>query len=171
MHHGQQLGVRWDYAFYQMIVETGWLSFTSGTRGHEVKPAQNNFAGLGASGGVPGESFKDVATGVRAHLLLYPGDRIESPVAERTRKVQGVGVLTKWQSQFQRPVTFGDLAEQWAPGGAYRLGLATTAAGFAEICRASDLHAGPADHCLRPSATPPVDGRQGALAGDKHTRP
>ena len=42
-----------------------------------MKPEQNNFAGLGATGGgESGESFKDIETGVRGHiehLLLYAG--------------------------------------------------------------------------------------------------
>src|SRR5262249_2450111 len=88
----EELGVRWDYAFYQMIIETGWLRYRRGNRSGDVKPAQNNFAGLGATGGgQSGESFKDMATGVRAHLehlLLYAGDHIGNPTAERTRKVQ-----------------------------------------------------------------------------------
>src|SRR4029453_6920138 len=100
MRYGEKLGIRWDYAFYQMVLETGALSYRNGSRAGDVKPTQNNFAGLGATGrGEPGESFKDIATGVRApleHLLLYSGDKLESPTAERTRKVQEWGVLTSW---------------------------------------------------------------------------
>jgi hypothetical protein len=51
MRFGEQLGVRWDYAFYQMVVETGALSYWRGNRHGDVKPEQNNFAGLGATGG------------------------------------------------------------------------------------------------------------------------
>ena len=120
MRIGEQLGVRWDFAFYQMIVETGSLSYRRGNRAGDVKPPQNNFAGLGATGGgEPGESFKDIATGVRAHLehlLLYAGRQVDNPIAERTRKVQEWGVLTKWQQRFKRPITFADLAAKWAPG-------------------------------------------------------
>ncbi|MGH8795613.1 MAG: hypothetical protein ACREXI_01040, partial [Caldimonas sp.] len=50
MRHGEMLGVRWDFAFYQMIVETGALSYWRGNRHGDVKPSQNNFAGLGATG-------------------------------------------------------------------------------------------------------------------------
>src|SRR6476660_2360595 len=113
MRIGEALGVRWDYAFYQMLLETGSLSFRDGNRAGDVKPSQNNFAGLGATGrGEHGETFKDVAAGVRAHLqhlLLYAGDRVDNPVADRTRKVQEWGVLTDWHQGFTRPVTFGDL--------------------------------------------------------------
>jgi Mannosyl-glycoprotein endo-beta-N-acetylglucosaminidase len=137
------LGVRWDYAFYQMIVETGALSYQRGNRSGDVRPAQNNFAGLGAIGrGVHGESFKDIATGVRAHLehlLLYAGDTLQNPTAERTRKVQEWGVLTSWQARIKRPITFTDLAQQWAPGSnSYVKMLADIAERFAEFCAAPD---------------------------------
>ena len=120
MRHGEELGVRWDYAFFQMILETGNLSFKRGNKPGAVKPSQNNFAGLGATGGgEQGESFKDVDSGVKAHLqhlLMYAGDRVPDPVAERTRKVQEWGVLTAWQKGLKKPITFEDLARQWAPG-------------------------------------------------------
>jgi hypothetical protein len=143
MRLGEALGVRWDYAFYQMIVETGSLSYRRGNRNGDVRPTQNNFAGLGATGGgVPGESFKDIATGVRAHLehlLLYAGDRLPSPTAERTRKVQEWGVLTEWQAHFRRPITFTDLAQQWAPGSrSYPRMLEEIADHFAEFCAGTD---------------------------------
>ena len=80
MRHGEELGLRWDYGFFQMLVETGFLSFTG-----DVKPDQNNFAGLGTTGGgVKGEKFKDVSDGARAHLehlAMYSGQKIENPVA------------------------------------------------------------------------------------------
>jgi Mannosyl-glycoprotein endo-beta-N-acetylglucosaminidase len=120
MRQGEQLGVRWDYAFFQMIIETGSLSFKRGHRMGDVKPSQNNFAGLGATGGgTPGESFKDVATGVRAHLqhlLLYAGYPVADPVAERTRKVDEWGVLKSWQKGFKRSITYADMTRKWAPG-------------------------------------------------------
>ncbi len=143
MRLGEALGVRWDYAFYQMIVETGSLSYRRGNRAGDVKSAQNNFAGLGATGGgVSGESFKDIATGVRAHLehlLLYAGDRLQNPTAERTRKVQEWGVLTEWHAHFHRPITFTDLAQQWAPGSrSYPRMLEEIADRFAEFCAGPD---------------------------------
>ena len=115
MRHGEDLGLRWDYAFFQMLVETGNLGFQ-----RDVKPKQNNFAGLGATGnGEPGESFPDVSTGVRAHLqhvMLYAGLTVENPVAERTRKVQEWGILKPGQKGLTRPVTFQDLTIRWSPG-------------------------------------------------------
>jgi hypothetical protein len=143
MRLGETLGVRWDFAFYQMILETGALKYRNGSRSGDVKAAQNNFAGLGATGGgESGESFKDVATGVRAHLehlLLYSGERLENPVADRTRKVQEWNVLTKWQSRFTRPINFADLAAQWAPGsGGYARMIDGIAERFQEFCEKPD---------------------------------
>lgn len=141
MRHGEQLGLRWDVAFFQMLVETGNLSFTG-----VVKPSQNNFAGLGATGGRErGESFSDVSTGVRAHLehvLMYSGQQVENPVAERTRKVQEWGVLTKWQKTIKGPMTFAQLTKQWAPGSrGYRRDIEAVLEAFHDdFCKKADPH-------------------------------
>ncbi|UCD51638.1 MAG: glucosaminidase domain-containing protein [Phycisphaerales bacterium] len=63
-------GVDHDVAFCQMCHETNYLRFDGDVRRH-----QNNFAGIGATGGgVPGDSFPDERTGIRAqiqHLKAY----------------------------------------------------------------------------------------------------
>jgi hypothetical protein len=114
MRHGRDLGVRWDFAFFQMVVETNSLKFTG-----DVSHRQNNFAGLGATGGgVKGEFFRTVSDGVRAHqqhLMVYAGIRVEDPVADRTRKVQSWGILNKWRNRIRGPVTYSDVGSQWAP--------------------------------------------------------
>ncbi|MBD2138807.1 N-acetylmuramoyl-L-alanine amidase [Anabaena sp. FACHB-1237] len=57
-------GVNHDIAFCQMCLETGFLRF-----GVDIKPQQNNFAGLGAvGGGAEGASFPSARIGVRAHI-------------------------------------------------------------------------------------------------------
>src|SRR6185312_1211397 len=113
MRIGDDLKIRWDIAFFQMMLETGNLTFKG-----DVSAKQNNFAGLGATGHhVPGESFPDVATGVKAHLqhlLLYAGVHLDNPVAERTRKVQEWGVLTEWQKTLKGPGDYAQLAKQGA---------------------------------------------------------
>ncbi len=141
MRHGEELGMRWDYAFFQMIVETGSLKF-----GGDVRPLQNNFAGLGATGnGEHGESFKDVSTGVRAHLehlSMYSGEKVANPVAERTRKVQEWGVLTEWQKTIKGPMTFAQLAKKWAPPARkYGADIEQVAESFIDgPCKAADPH-------------------------------
>ncbi len=66
---GAKEGVRGDGAFCQSLIETGYFKF-----GGDVQPGQHNFAGLGATGGVPGLTFADDRTGIRAqiqHLKAY----------------------------------------------------------------------------------------------------
>jgi hypothetical protein len=61
--------VKPEVVFAQAMHETGWLQF-----GGDVSVGQYNFAGIGATGGVPGNSFPDVRTGLRAqvqHLKAY----------------------------------------------------------------------------------------------------
>lgn len=114
MRHGENLKIRWDYAFFQMMLETNALKFTG-----DVHWSQNNFAGLGATGGgVKGERFRSVSDGVQAHLehlLIYAGVYVDNPVAERTRKIQEWKVLAKWQRTFKRPMTYRDIGKKWAP--------------------------------------------------------
>lgn len=139
MRVGEELGIRWDVAFFQMLLETGNLTFTG-----DVSPSQNNFAGLGATGKrEPGESFPDVATGVKAHLqhlLMYAGETVDNPVAERTRKVQEWGVLTSWQKSLKGPATYDQLARKWAPGSRnYSRDIANVSDAFySGVCKSDD---------------------------------
>lgn len=144
---GTDLKIRWDYAFFQMVVDTSALSFKADGRSGDVKAEQNNFAGLGAVGnGARGESFPDVPTGVTAHLqhlLIYAGEKVPDAVAERTRKVQEWGVLTSWQKSIKGPITFADLARKWAPGaGDYGSSIEGAARKFYD------------DHCTKPDPNP-----------------
>ncbi|MGI9404698.1 MAG: hypothetical protein ACR2OF_09370 [Hyphomicrobium sp.] len=116
-HHGEMWRVRWDYAFFQMAVETNFLTYRRGN-GHwgDVDPRQNNFAGLGTTGGgVPGDSYPDVKTGVLAqiqHLVVYSGERISYPVGPRTRLKQDQ--ILQASARTQREMTFADLSGRWA---------------------------------------------------------
>ena len=112
--YGKQYKIRWDFAFFQMILETNYLKFTG-----DVHLSQNNFAGLGATGmGASGERFNTVSDGVRAHLehlLVYAGVYVNDPVANRTRKIQSWKILDDWRRSITGPVTFGDIGLKWAP--------------------------------------------------------
>jgi len=112
----QCVAVRWDYAFFQMLIETNYLTFRRPDGVPAGVPASdNNFAGLGATiSGRPGEHFNDVPTGVLAHLqhvLMYSTTRIPNPVAKRTRQVQDD--VQDIMRKLHRPVTFADLAREW----------------------------------------------------------
>jgi hypothetical protein len=115
--HGEALRVRWDYAFFQMLLETNYLIYRTGSgRWGDVKPAQNNFAGLGTTGGgVPGDSFPDVSTGVLAqlqHLVAYSGEPVANAAARRTRERQDD--IIEVSRKLGRAVTFRDLTRRWA---------------------------------------------------------
>ena len=63
-------GVRGEVVYEQAMLETGWLQFQG-----DASAGQFNFSGLGTTGGgVAGNSFPDVRTGIRAqvqHLKAY----------------------------------------------------------------------------------------------------
>ncbi len=62
-------GIKAEVAFVQAMKETNFLRF-----GGDVSISQYNFAGIGATGGVPGNSFATVRIGIRAqvqHLKAY----------------------------------------------------------------------------------------------------
>jgi len=127
--HGERLRVRWDYAFFQMIVETNYLLFRTESRRGDVSPSQNNFAGIGTTGGgVPGDSFPDVSTGVLGqmqHLIAYSGEWVERPVARRTNEKQADIIAAS--RRLRRPVTFRDLAGRWAVDRRYARSIAYVA--------------------------------------------
>ena len=62
--YGEILGIKWGYAFAQMVIETSYLRF-----GGDVLSTQNNYCGLGTTGGgVKGAIFDTPELGVLAHL-------------------------------------------------------------------------------------------------------
>ncbi len=75
---GRRFGIRADMAWAQMVHETGF-----GEYGGDVQPKQNNMAGIGATGGVPGYSFASAELGVIAHYAhlawyVYP-EHLDDP--------------------------------------------------------------------------------------------
>ena len=137
--HGEAWRVRWDYAFYQMLIETNFLTYRAPNgRMGDVDPRQNNFAGIGTTGGgVPGDRFPDVSTGVLGqiqHLVVYSGERLAQPTAPRTQLKQDV-ILTQ-SLALNRPVTFADLSGRWAADKQYGKSIEWVAKGFRDAhCR------------------------------------
>ena len=137
--HGEKLRVRWDYAFYQMLIETNFLTYRAGSgKWGDVKPNQNNFAGIGATGGgVPGDRYPNVSTGVLAqmqHLVAYSGEMVDDPVAPRTREVQQK--VVELSRAVGRPITYRDLAGRWAADKKYGYTIESVAERFrATHCR------------------------------------
>ena len=122
--HGETWRVRWDYAFYQMVIETNYLMFRRGDgKSGDVNPKQYNFAGLGTTGGgVPGDAYPDPSTGVLAqiqHLVVYSGERIDRPIGSRTQLRQDDIISASAAVSRRRPVTFQDLSGRWASDRSY----------------------------------------------------
>jgi len=108
-------GVNHDIAFVQMCLETGFLRF-----GGDVKPEQNNFAGLGAiGGGEPGLSFPDTRIGVRAQIQHLKAYGSEEPLR---------GELVNPRFRFVqrgRAPTYEGLAGTWAMDPQYAVKIRT----------------------------------------------
>ncbi|MEQ1713152.1 MAG: hypothetical protein ABL908_17360 [Hyphomicrobium sp.] len=162
--HGERWKVRWDYAFFQMALETNFLAFARPDgRPGDVRPTQNNFAGLGTTGGgVPGDSYPDVSTGVLAqiqHLVAYSGELMPSPVGPRTRLKQDD--IVSASLRVGRPIHFADLARRWAVDPRYGRSIEWVAERFREA------------HCAgRDAASAPlaVTTRQTALVSGSQTQ-
>ena len=107
-------GIRWDMAFCQALLETGFFAF-----GGTVVPEQNNFCGLGTtSATVRGAYFLTPGMGVRAHiqhLLAYttlekPQNEIVDPRYKLVHDMkQKTGFSTTWY----------ELNGKWATGSDY----------------------------------------------------
>lgn len=114
--------IRPEVAFCQAMKETGFLQF-----GHDVKPDQCNFAGLGATGnGVAGNSFASVREGIRAqiqHLKAYATtDNLNNAcVDSRFNYVKrGSAPYVEWLGKKENPTGDG-----WATGANYGTDIVT----------------------------------------------
>lgn len=106
-------GVRPEVAFVQTMKETGWLQY-----GGDARIEQYNFAGLGTTGGgVAGNSYPDVRTGIRAqiqHLKAYATEQplVQECVDDRYGYVaKGSAPYVEWLGQNENPYGYG-----WATG-------------------------------------------------------
>ena len=114
-------GVRPEVAFAQTMKETGFLRY-----GGDASIEQFNFAGLGTTGnGVPGNSYPDVQTGIRAqiqHLKAYAtSDPLKQEcVDDRYEYVKkGSAPYVQWLGQQENPEGLG-----WATGDNYGYDIA-----------------------------------------------
>ena len=110
---GAREGIRPDVAFAQALKETGFFRY-----GGDVIPEQNNYCGLGTTGGgVKGEFFATPQLGVRAHiqhLLAYSSTRrptmpVVDPRYGIVRQAYGSRTLGDWK----------DLNGRWAVPGRF----------------------------------------------------
>lgn len=106
LEEGEKEGIRGDGAFCQSLIETGYFKF-----GGDVRPNQHNYAGLGATGGVPGNSFPDAQTGVRAQIQHLKAYATTKPLNQAC-----VDPRYKYVSKGCAP-TFEQLSGKWAVPG------------------------------------------------------
>lgn len=111
-------GVRPEVAFAQTMKETGFLQY-----GGDASIEQFNFAGLGTTGGgVPGNSYPDVRTGVRAqiqHLKAYATtDALEQACVDERYDyvIKGSAPYVEWLGKNENPKGQGwATAENYGP--------------------------------------------------------
>jgi N-acetylmuramoyl-L-alanine amidase len=114
----QREGVRADIVFAQAMHETGWLQF-----GGDVDVSQFNFAGLGATGGVPGNSFPDVATGLMAQIQHLKGYATSTPLS--TTCVDPRYSILKSAGLIGSAPTVEELSMKWAASSSYGSAIIT----------------------------------------------
>jgi hypothetical protein len=130
--YGKLFNLRADFAWGQMEHETGFLTFLG-----DVGPHQNNFAGIGATGGVPGNSFETEELGVIAHFAhlawYYFSGHVNEFCSKKydPRHFEGPyspPELTKVvpHPRYTGDTTLGHLAGSWAvPGTTYAQAIFT----------------------------------------------
>ncbi len=119
---GYRFGIRSDLAFAQMLLETNYLRY-----GGDVSWRQNNFAGIGATGGgVPGVTYGSAELGVighYSHLAWYAFPVDQNPYCNTAYDPRHFGPGHRNTAQ-----TLRQLGGQWAvPGTTYGADIARIA--------------------------------------------
>ena len=140
--YGGRFGIRADMAWAQMIHETGY-----GQYGGDVLPTQNNMAGIGATGGIPGNSFATAELGVIAqfaHLAwyIYPTHLDDPYCALVTQPADGPITTPGDPRHFVQSGsvhkgnvrTVYDLSSKWAVGSEYGATIQKMAAAITPTC-------------------------------------
>lgn len=113
---GTKLGVRYDVAFAQSIIETGYFSFPSYG---QLTDKDNNFAGIGACDTCAhGWSFPTADTGVQAQLELLRKYATSDPLPKGVKDLIGTGVGGCCK-------TWTQLAGVWASSTVYGISIMT----------------------------------------------
>ncbi|MGM0827454.1 MAG: N-acetylmuramoyl-L-alanine amidase [Bacillota bacterium] len=110
--YGNLYGIRGDVAYAQAIHETNYFRFTG-----QVKPSQNNFAGIGTTGpGNNGASFETPEEGVLAHIQHLYAYASTNPIPQGQSLVDPrFSLVTRGSAK-----NWTDLNGKWAvPGTTY----------------------------------------------------
>ncbi|MHB1343802.1 MAG: glucosaminidase domain-containing protein [Thermoleophilia bacterium] len=116
--YAAEVGLRADVLWAQMLHETGF-----GAYGGSVGPGQNNYAGIGATGGgAPGVSFASAEAGVMAHvahMAAYVFTAAPAPWANSTTDPRYDMVAPRGVAR-----VLSDLDGRWAvPGDGYGVAI------------------------------------------------
>ena len=113
IQYGKLFNIRADIAWAMMCHETGFLEYTG-----DVKPNQNNFCGMGATGGgVPGNSFATEELGIIAHYAHLAWYVYPSHINEYCSKTYDPRHSDS--HYFNGNSTIGTLNARWAPSATY----------------------------------------------------
>jgi hypothetical protein len=143
--YADRFGIRADVAWAQMVHETGY-----GRYGGDVKPEQNNMAGIGATGGVPGNSWTTAELGVAAHYVhlawyVYPQHMSDPYCVKVTQPADGPIAVPGDPRHFVQAdgsvhkgdvVSIYDLGGRWAVGAEYGVKLQAITAAIDAMCDA-----------------------------------
>jgi len=115
IQYGILFDIRADIAWAQMCHETGFLEYTG-----DVSPDQNNFCGMGATGGgVPGNSFATEELGIiaqYAHLAWY---YYPDHINQYCNAIYDPRHFGSYHYKYTGDTTLGFLNGNWAPGATY----------------------------------------------------
>ncbi|MFZ3085074.1 MAG: glucosaminidase domain-containing protein, partial [Candidatus Hydromicrobium sp.] len=113
--YGKLFNIRADIAWAMMCHETGFLEFTG-----DVKPNQNNFVGIGATGGgVPGDSFATEKLGIIAHYAHLAWYYYPTHINEYCSKQYDPRHFGDTHTRYTGDTTLGFLNGRWAPSNIY----------------------------------------------------
>jgi len=115
IQYSELFNMRVDIAWAQMIHETGFLEYTG-----DVSPDQNNFVGIGATGGgVPGNSFATEELGIIAHFAHLAWYYYPDHVNEYCNSTYDPRHFGSSHYKYTGDTTLGFLNGRWAPGATY----------------------------------------------------
>ena len=113
--YGKMFNIRADIAWAQMCHETGFLEYTG-----DVRSDQNNFAGIGATGGgVPGNSFATEELGIIGHYAHLAWYYFPDHVNEYCSIQYDPRHFENRHKEYTGNTTLGFLNGRWAPGATY----------------------------------------------------
>ena len=115
IQYGEMFDMRVDIAWAQMIHETGFLEYTG-----DVSPEQNNFVGIGATGGgVPGNSFATEELGIIAHYAHLAWYYYPDHINQYCNSTYDPRHFGSSHYRYTGDTTLGFLNGRWAPGATY----------------------------------------------------